>query len=467
MQERQAGNQDMREWQFQPFDVVTEENILHSQPTVDPKKPEMISSGEEEAARGTEVIIYESPKELPKSSSFFFMFYLFMQYTGDVVKQLGGGALIIYAYQQPFIDFIPLFYFLLSFHVFKVIWNVIYYLAYGKRMPELKSVYIMDILLDIGLVCSYTGVVNFLEKKITADELKYYVVPYIVLTFARMVIGTIVSTPYIPGRVFYFFESFQFLAIAIRIANPQSDVSWSWTLIFYYVMAGFALAGGAIILFMMFVFLCMYVGGNHQMVNTRPAVVVSAIGTGIYIVWNCICYFLLIHGFRKLLETNHIYELTPELHPSRLLLTTSWIMGIASLVTLICMIIIFVIMKRILLEYFIANKTKEVSLQSFAKNLHMNITQISGNYFRPTTPNGQGSKPEGNLETCVVCSDKQIDSIIHPCGHGCFCESCAREYLKEKDGCPMCRERIEKVYLIVQDPEKKDILARGVIKLKR
>jgi len=52
---------------------------------------------------------------------------------------------------------------------------------------------------------------------------------------------------------------------------------------------------------------------------------------------------------------------------------------------------------------------------------------------------------------CIICLDKNKDSIFYPCGHECVCNDCGREYLRliRDKFCPVCRDRVKdltKVY---------------------
>ena len=46
-----------------------------------------------------------------------------------------------------------------------------------------------------------------------------------------------------------------------------------------------------------------------------------------------------------------------------------------------------------------------------------------------------------NNETCVVCMDQCIESVMVECYHLCLCGDCANDW---KMSCPICRKKIEK-----------------------
>eukprot|EP01084_Bolivina_argentea_P088219 159307_1 len=47
-----------------------------------------------------------------------------------------------------------------------------------------------------------------------------------------------------------------------------------------------------------------------------------------------------------------------------------------------------------------------------------------------------------NGETCVVCMDKYIDSVMVKCHHMCLCEDCASEW---RMPCPICRSTVDRI----------------------
>ena len=55
-------------------------------------------------------------------------------------------------------------------------------------------------------------------------------------------------------------------------------------------------------------------------------------------------------------------------------------------------------------------------------------------------PIAQKSKQNLEDQICVICMDKNADSVLMPCGHGGFCNSCALDQFKKSNGCPMCRK---------------------------
>jgi len=46
---------------------------------------------------------------------------------------------------------------------------------------------------------------------------------------------------------------------------------------------------------------------------------------------------------------------------------------------------------------------------------------------------------------CVICFDSQPDAAYLPCGHGGACYACAKEILKTKGECHLCRCQIRRL----------------------
>lgn len=46
---------------------------------------------------------------------------------------------------------------------------------------------------------------------------------------------------------------------------------------------------------------------------------------------------------------------------------------------------------------------------------------------------------------CVVCQTNQIQTVITPCMHACYCSACAKTALAFSKDCPKCRHKVEKI----------------------
>ena len=46
---------------------------------------------------------------------------------------------------------------------------------------------------------------------------------------------------------------------------------------------------------------------------------------------------------------------------------------------------------------------------------------------------------------CVICCDKDVDSVLYSCGHMCMCFQCAVQQWAAAGECPLCRATIRDV----------------------
>ena len=51
------------------------------------------------------------------------------------------------------------------------------------------------------------------------------------------------------------------------------------------------------------------------------------------------------------------------------------------------------------------------------------------------------------IPICVVCFEKNSDSVFALCGHYCCCNNCADKIRNSNNECPICRKKIKQVIL--------------------
>jgi len=84
----------------------------------------------------------------------------------------------------------------------------------------------------------------------------------------------------------------------------------------------------------------------------------------------------------------------------------------------------------------------------------LNITGGDNNFLNLTTEKfGQGDEVVvkqdqlsaiSEVDTCKICFENQVDTVILPCGHCCCCEEC----LLGMQDCPICRRPVERLIKI-------------------
>ena len=435
------------------------------------KRPIAVSMHESET--GTEVILYETPQEIPETSNFHIVMYIFIQLGSEILLKIAIGALILYAHNTPSPGFGPAVLALAIFAIWKISFNLFYFVQYGNRVPEYKKVYVFDTILAIGYLCMFWGGYSYLKGNIPASSLPLFIVPHIILSFIRLCAGEMMNTPYLPLSFFTFLESLQILYIALKLSNPEAHASWTWVLLFYYMVTILFMIFAFIIMIVLIIFLSMILF-RSEMLRDWPNLGIFLICSLLfYFAWNGIMYYYLLSGFHYLLEANQIGPkgISGTMNPR--LIWVSWILIICGTITFILICFIYCYLKEALISLINKDKAKEISLQSFAKNLNLNVKAVSGNYFKKkgeaVHPSSRSIGPEEkqNLDICLICCSKESDIMIHPCGHSGACQECISDFLKEKETCPLCREKIEKIYLVTYDETKKTYLAKGVIKVKR
>lgn len=418
----------------------------------------------------TEEILYESPVELPADSNFHLIKFIFISIGLDLLLKIVIGILIINAYRSAPLNLKPIVIAVIIYQIIRILVDVYFWGRYGGVVPQEVPIYITDILVCIGFIVVFSGAYAALNGNINPEYLYAFVIPHMILCFIRIFYTTQVQAPYLPGTIFAFIESIQILLIAIFLAPSQTNANWTWILLIYYfcAIAFLVLAGIVVLLVLIFGIVFLF---NPAALENLPFLAVALILTiAFFLTWLGIVYFMLLTGFDILLTSGHIsFAKNLTTVPDKRLLIGAWIMVICALITFILLLIIYWTLKDFLLKALAKGKAKEISLISFAKDLNLDITKVSDNYFKPTTDNNGKTlvNDTGENAVCLTCMDKPSCIMIKPCGHGGMCTDCIKEYVKDKDVCFMCREKMEEIFLLEQNEETKGFLAKGVIKIKR
>lgn len=424
------------------------------------------------SAQGSEVIIYDHPIEIPNNSNYHLMMYVFFQIGSELIFKALLAIFIIIEYSSSRFSIVPLVLLIIGYQLFKTLMNFYYIVSYGRRTPQFNTVYFMDIFLAIGYGVVFVALLAVLKGYLSPTSLPLLVIPHIILTTARLFIGEVNGTPYLPGSIYCFIESFQILYIAMKFSSPENHANWTWVLLFYYIVAIIYLIIAIVLLIVLLIFVMSFIFNSdifREYSNLVKFLVSSVI---FYLVWNGIAMYYLLTGFDFLLEAKIIGLKTSKAVPNPRLYAISWFILICALLTLILLFISYRYLKESLLQFFNKDKPREISLQSFAKNLKLNIEQVSGSFFKKgANKNDPGSMYKsnemGNPDTCIICCLNPSDVMFHPCKHSGMCQECLKQYLKDKDTCPHCREKVEKAFLIFYDQKKKTYMARGVVKIKK
>ena len=203
------------------------------------------------------------------------------------------------------------------------------------------------------------------------------------------------------------------------------------------------------------------------------AVKASMLAGFFYLSWIGLVAFLLVSGFWDLLKNNQIFDGSPKEEPDLKVKIAGYIMAVSASIVFLVLCSVYKFLKTILLQSMIKSKSKEISIKTFTESLNIDVKQVSDNYFKPAAKNEadlnydtKTGQPKGPND-CTICVTNKANTLFIPCGHGGVCEQCIREYLKEKDECLFCKALFTEIYLLTESTNKKKILVKGVIRLKR
>lgn len=418
--------------------------------------------------KGSVIIIYNEPQEIPEESNFFLIVYFFTIFALELIFKITVGILIIKSLNSPKFTITPIILTILIYYICKFTFNLFYLLQFGNRLPIWKSVYWFEMILSIGYITVFYSFYMYLNGNLDVSSLALFVVPHIVLTLIRFCVGEGSGTLYLPGSFLEFCFSLQILYVMLKLANPAAHSSWSWVLLFVYVVCVGYLVVACVLLVISVIFVLVFVINRNLFQDINSTVIVFGAGFVFYIIWNGFIYYFLLVGVHKLLEAGNIgpnasMPVDKGLHGVGIALV------VCAALTLFILMLFYCFLKDLLLAHFNKGKAKEISLTSFAKNFNTGMKPVSGNYFKKENGNEDGEKKgdENNkLDTCVICMDKESEILMKPCGHSGVCQECIIENLKNNNQCPHCREKIDKVYIIFFDEERKEYLAKGVIQVK-
>ena len=95
------------------------------------------------------------------------------------------------------------------------------------------------------------------------------------------------------------------------------------------------------------------------------------------------------------------------------------------------------------------------------KKRFLSFFPISSNYFGKLDSNKKENPNKDELgntikfksftpdeKLCKICYFEESNTIVNACGHGGVCKNCAKDVLKKMGKCVMCRNPIDKIYVI-------------------
>lgn len=80
-------------------------------------------------------------------------------------------------------------------------------------------------------------------------------------------------------------------------------------------------------------------------------------------------------------------------------------------------------------------------------DITMHATQTKDTAQQNNTNVDNDALSEGET-LCLICYERPPNVIIEPCGHGGVCSTCVLNLIQKEKICPLCREKMETIYVI-------------------
>ena len=420
----------------------------------------------------TKKILYNEPKPIPGAapilSLFFLIVYTYIFVITKIVMAISCSYYILYIYSTDF-DFSNLFLIIAGFGICFLLVNVFFYFFYGDRLPALnhKIQFICEGLLCFGGVFISLGFYLYLKKNIEISSVSYFVATDLTLSLLVSYYSFKYKLSLMQKPSSNFWLDLQiFLVIAKLASTDQSN--WTSTLTISWIAAYFLFILGFILMVVFLVFFISALFGK-ALIAGNWLLTIGIMILYLILAFFCCSYYYIILGIQNLFEEKAFVPGGKSGVHDQLLNTVMFYYAIIASVLLFFTIIGTFFVYSLVKIYIKKNSSSlEISLTSFVKNLRVNMAQSSQNYFQKKKEGEKNEKTEIiKLDTCYVCYDKISDTLIQPCSHSGVCQDCIMQIFKNNIyDCPMCKKRIENVFLIFYDEEKNEYLSNGVIKFK-
>lgn len=423
--------------------------------------------------RGSRVVLYQEPQSLPINSHLTVLLYVYTHVSLMFFQRIFLGVLIICAFHQAFQTLIPIVLFLFVFQVILILKNLYFFITKSKYYPEFKTTYILNAMYAFGMLTVYAGTLLFLNNQLARDLYWIFGLPNILFATLRFFISLNLEKSFTPMALYHMIESVQIAYLMAKIAKPDSHFSLESVMSFYWIIAR-VIGWIAIVFWFVFIIYILIVILLICKITPRQADIFTLfVGCGFFfLLWNAYCYRYAVWGFYYLLMDNPDLQSSKQIVISNTLYIVAIVTVVFSALSLVVMLTLYCKVQQFIVQQISSKKAPMViSLASFADNLQMKIKQVSETYYQKTEEMTSKTLPKDEEtarqshrnQLCTVCYDKKSEVLIDPCGHSGFCADCMTSCLKEKQECPICRHKVEKVFLIFFDEASNGFMARGVI----
>ena len=272
---------------------------LQSVQQIELKNESQVLKKENQTLKNPSQIKMEILEEKPNNHNFLPIYYFIYLLTNLTQFLISGLIFIIIKHKNDNLSYLALFGIINM--LWKIIYNIIFFLLYGKKLPDYKSVYIFEIILYSGHFLVILGFYLFFTNKISSSNIFYFSIHLIPLTLIRAIYGSLVlKCKFLLGPFLYFFESIFILIISLKIGD-YLGLSWTVVLLPWYILSGFLL------LFCFFMVILKYI---FIFVKKKD----NKVKFTFIIVTPMLCYFgasffNVIHGFKLYFEKGRYFLL--------------------------------------------------------------------------------------------------------------------------------------------------------------
>lgn len=331
-----------------------------------------------------------------------------------------------------------------------------------------KNYLIINLIYKLGYAILFFGVFAHCIKLAAPNLLVLLVIPHLlnsIFIWVKYTGKDMVPWFWFPRLILI--ESLQNLSIVLTVGYGWIH-DWTFALPFYYSLGlGWFLGSLLMILFIIFkVFYIFYdkvVGFNS----------VSSSFGGSYLFffcWSGPVYYYLFCAFNDILFSQF------GLYKYMFKNTSIPALGIAVVTLCLVNLIWLILAYRRYVQWINGrqmNENEVTSLMKFFKQIDVELDLFSKRYLKKKKTGKKPKRPvrkesdktpllEIKEDACLMCIKRESDVFVTPCGHKCFCKTCAQKSLKEQKRCLSCQSRIEKAYYVIYDRDLDQYIGRYI-----
>lgn len=339
---------------------------------------------------------------------------------------------------------------------------------------DLSSSLLLTFHLEIAKYCSIS--ITFIMISLNAFHyIAYYWV--IISLFANMAVVSVrlnlssLPRTYIDSAFVDFLEAIQLIFIAMKYFDMWA-VSWENTLAFYECFIYFIAFIGCMSAFflpLMYGISSLHPEGSDQRKTFRFVCWIF-----FHVVFKSISMYYLFFNFLNYANENGLNPDSIIEHDDITLKLALYFMAFTSIINLYLMSCQESLLKKMIsIKLLIIGKGKGVKREFVKVPFDMKIIQAGTNYFKnlvstkilpKTIDIGEISQEDtSETEECMICCSNPSTTLVRPCNHSGFCETCIIQYLGTNTVCPHCKAPIKKIYVMKFDEENGKYMGEKVL----